>query len=127
MAGDKHEEVMARMGGIMALGILDAGGRNTVVGLRSQSGFYRRTSCIGMMIFTQYWFWYPLSYFLSLALQPTAFIGVNKDLDLPSMEVGSNNPNPEPLTHSSLVAFAWTIDPSPNLGHSPLSYLFDLI
>ena len=86
---DKHEEVMARLGAIMATGILDAGGRNAVVGLRSQSGFYRRTSCIGMMVFTQYWFWYPLSYFFSLALQPSAVIAVNKDLDVPRMEVRS--------------------------------------
>ncbi len=38
---------MARMGGIMAAGILDAGGRNVTLGLRSQSGYFRRTSVIG--------------------------------------------------------------------------------
>jgi len=35
---DKHEQVMCRMGAIMATGILDAGGRNSVLGLRSRSG-----------------------------------------------------------------------------------------
>lgn len=86
VVGDKHEEVMCRMGAIMAVGILDAGGRNCVLGLRSRSGYFRRTSCIGMMVFMQYWYWYPLAYFLSLALQPTALIGLNQDLKLPKFQ-----------------------------------------
>lgn len=35
------------MGAIMAAGIIDAGGRNVTVGLRSRSGYFRRTSLIG--------------------------------------------------------------------------------
>ena len=31
-------------------------------------------------------YWYPLSYFGSLAFQPTAFIGLNSDLQLPQLE-----------------------------------------
>lgn len=58
--GDKHEEVMARMGSIMAAGVLDAGGRNATIGLRSSSGYFRRTSVIGLAVFTGYWYWYPL-------------------------------------------------------------------
>ena len=57
------------------------------VGLRSASGYFRRTSCVGMMLFLQYWYWYPLSYCLSLALQPSALIGLNADLKLPKMQV----------------------------------------
>ena len=57
------------------------------VGLRSASGYFRRTSCVGMMLFLQYWYWYPLSYCLSLALQPSALIGLNADLKLPTMQV----------------------------------------
>lgn len=87
---DKHEEVMCRMGAIMATGILDAGGRNCVLGLRSRSNYFRRTSCIGLMLFTQYWYWYPLSYFLSLSLQPTALIGVDQELKLPKFQVLSS-------------------------------------
>ena len=41
VTSDKHEEVMCRMGAIMALGILDAGGRNVTIGLRSASGYFR--------------------------------------------------------------------------------------
>lgn len=35
------QQVMTRMGAIMAAGILDAGGRNATVGLRSRSGHFR--------------------------------------------------------------------------------------
>ena len=63
---ETHETTMCKMGAIMALGILDAGGRNVTIGLRSRSGRPRMTSVLGMLVFTQYWYWYPLSYFLSL-------------------------------------------------------------
>ncbi|KAL0034615.1 hypothetical protein WJX79_010540 [Trebouxia sp. C0005] len=88
--GDKHEEVMSRMGAIMAAGILDAGGRNVTVGLRSHSGYFRRTSIVALAIFSQYWYWYPLSYFLTLTLQPTALLGLNSDLQMPKLQVTSD-------------------------------------
>lgn len=80
-------QVMSKMGAIMAAGILDAGGRNVTVGLRSRSGHFRRTSCLALAVFTQYWYWYPLTYFLSLALQPSVAIGVNGDLAMPEFEM----------------------------------------
>ena len=64
-----------------------AGGRNVTLSLRSHSGYFRRTSVVGLAIFTQYWYWYPFSYFLSLSLQPTALIGLNRDLKMPKMQV----------------------------------------
>lgn len=35
---------------------------------------------VGLAVFTQFWYWYPLTYFVSLAFTPTAFIGLNKNL-----------------------------------------------
>eukprot|EP00879_Flechtneria_rotunda_P005574 GHRR01005868.1.p1 GENE.GHRR01005868.1~~GHRR01005868.1.p1 ORF type:complete len:994 (+),score=408.14 GHRR01005868.1:347-3328(+) len=87
---NKHEEVMARMGSIMAAGILDTGGRNTNIGLRSGSGYFRRTSVVGLAVFTGYWYWYPLSYFLSLSLAPTALIGLDKHLKPPKVQLACN-------------------------------------
>ena len=55
VVGDKHEEAMARMGAIMAAGLLDAGGRNATPALRSHSGYFRRTSVVALALFTQYW------------------------------------------------------------------------
>ena len=43
------------MGAIMATGLLDAGGRNVTIGTRSRSGYFRRTSTVGLAVFLQYW------------------------------------------------------------------------
>jgi hypothetical protein len=94
------------MGAIMAAGILDAGGRNAVVALRSRAGFFRRTSVIGLAMFTQYWYWHPLTYFLGLAFQPAALLGVAGDLRVPRFELDcgckpSTFAHPEPLTQQA--------------------------
>jgi len=86
---EPHEATMTKMGAIMAQGILDAGGRNVTIGLRSRTGRPRMTSVLGMLVFTQYWYWYPLSYFISLAFVPTAFIGVDSTLAMPHCSVTS--------------------------------------
>lgn len=31
-----------------------------MLGLRSASGYFRRTSVVGLAVFTGYWYWYPL-------------------------------------------------------------------
>merc|ERR1719323_914192 len=41
------------------------------------------------MVFTQYWYWFPLTHFLSLAFQPTAVIGLNSNLDMPVIKIRS--------------------------------------
>lgn len=64
-----------------------AGGRNVTVGLRSHSGYFRRTSVVALAIFSQYWYWYPLTYFLTLTLQPTALLGLNAELQMPKLQV----------------------------------------
>lgn len=40
--------------------VVAAGGRNATLGLRSASGYFRRTSVVGLAVFTGYWYWYPL-------------------------------------------------------------------
>merc|ERR1719195_1746826 len=81
--GEKHEDVMAKFGAILAQGIIDAGGRNVTVSLQSRTGHTNMMAVVGMLVFTQYWYWFPLSHFLSLAFQPTAIIGLNSNLDMP--------------------------------------------
>ncbi|KAG0581711.1 hypothetical protein KC19_3G002300 [Ceratodon purpureus] len=83
---DRYEEPMTKMGAILAQGILDAGGRNVNILLRSRNGHCRMTATVGMAVFCQFWYWYPLIYFISLSFCPTAFIGLTEDLRVPSFD-----------------------------------------
>ena len=80
---DKHEDNMSVMGAILASGIIDAGGRNVTIKLLSKTKHDRMTAVVGLAIFSQYWFWHPFIYCISLAFSPTALIGVNYDLNIP--------------------------------------------
>ncbi|XP_054156601.1 26S proteasome non-ATPase regulatory subunit 1-like [Oppia nitens] len=87
---DKHDDVMAKFGAILAQGIIDAGGRNCTVALQSRTGHTNMPAVVGMLVFTQFWYWYPLTHFISLAFAPTAVIGLNSDLKMPKMSMKSN-------------------------------------
>lgn len=87
---DKHEDTMSKMGAILASGILDAGGRNVTIKLLSKTKHDKITAVVGLAVFSQFWYWYPLIYFISLAFSPTAFIGLNYDLNVPRFEFLSN-------------------------------------
>ncbi|KAK7611976.1 26S proteasome-like protein regulatory subunit rpn2 [Phyllosticta paracitricarpa] len=86
---DRHEDAMAKFGCALALGIIDAGGRNCTIGLQTQTGNLNMTAIVGMAVFTQYWYWFPLTHFLSLSFTPTAIIGVDQDLEIPSFKFHS--------------------------------------
>lgn len=88
--GDRHEDAMCKFGCALALGIIDAGGRNCTIGLQTQSGNLNMSAIVGMAVFTQYWYWFPFTHFLSLAFTPTAIIGVDQDLEIPSFKFHSN-------------------------------------
>lgn len=87
---DKHDDVMAKFGAILAQGILDAGGHNVTICLQSRTGHTHMPTVVGVLVFTQFWFWFPLSHFLSLAFTPTCVIGLNKDLKMPKVQYKSN-------------------------------------
>ncbi|KAF2088798.1 26S proteasome regulatory complex, non-ATPase subcomplex, Rpn2/Psmd1 subunit [Saccharata proteae CBS 121410] len=90
IVSDRHEDAMAKFGCALALGIIDAGGRNCTIGLQTQTGNLNMTAIVGMAVFTQYWYWFPLTHFLSLSFTPTAIIGVDQDLEIPSFKFHSN-------------------------------------
>nr|XP_050847452.1 26S proteasome non-ATPase regulatory subunit 1 isoform X1 [Vespula vulgaris] len=87
---DKHEDVMAKFGAILAQGIIDAGGRNVTVSLQSRTGHTNMLAVVGALVFTQYWYWFPLAHCLALAFTPTCLIALNAQLKMPKMEVRSN-------------------------------------
>jgi len=37
-------------------------------------------SVVGLLVFTQFWYWFPLSLFLSLSFSPTCLVTLNQDL-----------------------------------------------
>ncbi|CAO1615156.1 unnamed protein product [Sympodiomycopsis kandeliae] len=88
---DKHEEPMAKFGAAMASGFLDAGGRNVTCSLQSRiGGNNNMTGIVGMALFTQFWYWFPMAHFASLAFTPTALIGLDRDLRIPDFAFVSN-------------------------------------
>ncbi|KAK4049515.1 proteasome regulatory particle base subunit [Microbotryomycetes sp. JL201] len=90
MIGDKHEDSMAKFGAALSQGLIDAGGRNVTISMQNKSGSSNMPAIVGMALFTQFWYWFPLAHMLSLAFTPTAIIGVNKDLQIPKFEFVSN-------------------------------------
>ena len=51
----KRVPSMVKMGALLALGLLDAGGRNQVISLCSANGMVKMGSAIGMVLFLQHW------------------------------------------------------------------------
>jgi 26S proteasome regulatory subunit N2 len=77
---DKHEDPMARFGAVLGEGLMDAGGRNVTISLQSMLGSHNTSSIVGMALFCQFWYWYPLAHCACLAFEPTAMIGLTKNL-----------------------------------------------
>lgn len=77
---DKHEDPMARFGAALGQGLIDAGGRNVTISLHSRSGGRNTSAIVGLVLFCQFWYWYPLAHGACLAFAPTAMIGLDGDL-----------------------------------------------
>lgn len=84
---DRHEDAMAKFGCALAMGIIDAGGRNCTIGLQTQTGNLNVAGVVGMAVFTQYWYWFPLTHFLSLTFMPTSIIGLDHALEVPRFKM----------------------------------------
>lgn len=67
---------------IRALGqkFIDAGGRNVIMNLQSRAGSRNTSAVVDMVLFCQFWYWYPLAHCACLAFEPTGIIGLNADL-----------------------------------------------
>jgi 26S proteasome regulatory subunit N2 len=71
----------------LAYGIMNAGGRNVVVSCNSLRGENSATATVGLALFCNYFYWNPLVMMLPLAFHPTAVIGLDRNLELPSWEI----------------------------------------
>ncbi|WOO82563.1 26S proteasome non-ATPase regulatory subunit 1 A [Vanrija pseudolonga] len=83
---DKHEDPMARFGASLAQGIIDAGGRNMTISLATRAGTPDMKAIVGMVLFVQFWYWFPLAHFLGLTFQPTTIIAVDDKLRIPKVD-----------------------------------------
>ncbi|GJE85724.1 26S proteasome regulatory subunit rpn2 [Phanerochaete sordida] len=88
--GNKHEDPMARFGATLGQGLIDAGGRNVTITLQSRAGSRKTSAIVGMVLFCQFWYWYPLAHCASLAFEPTGIIGLDDSLRAPKFEFLSN-------------------------------------
>lgn len=86
----KLEDVITRFGAVVASGVADAGGRNGVVALTSVTGHPRMSAIVGLAMFTQFWYWYPLVHFIGLSIKPAALICLNRELKMPKLKVQCN-------------------------------------
>lgn len=86
----KMEDAVTRFGAVIASGIIDAGGKNGFISLASSTGHRRMSAIVGMAMFTQFWYWFPLVHFIALSIKPSAMIGLNKDLKMPKFDLASD-------------------------------------
>lgn len=80
---NKRTKEIGMWGVAMAYGILNAGGRNTVISCNTLGGENCTLATVGLAMFCNYYYWHPLSLMLTLAFHPTAIIGVDVNLQVP--------------------------------------------
>ena len=83
MIGNKYEDILSRVGAIISNGIINAAGRNSTISMTTHDGNLRQNAVVGLVLFLQHWYWYPMLNFLTLALTPTTYIAVNHKLKVP--------------------------------------------
>merc|ERR1711935_1083395 len=103
LVGEKHQSTLTKMGAILSIGILDAGGRNCSISLGSRNGFTRMTSAVGLVLWLQHWHWYPMMHMFSLALTPTYTIGLNKNFKFPKTFEAACNSKPSAFAYPKKI------------------------
>ena len=83
---DKGEDVLGKIGAIYGQGIMEAGGRNVSI-LHTRGGHTNMPTVVGLFLFTQFWYWFPMAHTLSLAFTPTTVICVTADLKVPKLNL----------------------------------------
>ena len=81
--GDKDEHLLIKFGAMISKGLMDLGGKNCVINLVSNTGENKMKSIIGMCLFTQYYYWFPMVHMLNLAVNPTFLFNLDDKLKIP--------------------------------------------
>lgn len=78
---------MVHFGAALAKGILNAGGRNVTIALKTPLTLgLNAKAVVGMAVFVQYWYWHPLAHFLMLSFKPTTLIAVTEYQGMPKLD-----------------------------------------
>lgn len=73
----RRTETLTKFGACLGQGIMNACGRNGTIQLENpEFGTINRLSVVGVMMFTQFWSWFPLAHFLNLAFTPSNIMAV---------------------------------------------------
>jgi 26S proteasome regulatory subunit N2 len=113
--GDKHEDAMAKFGAAVSQGLIDAGGRNVTISLTNSSGGKNREAIVGMALFAQFWYWFPMAHCVALTFTPTAVIGVNSDLKVRASHFLSRRTKTKLLISAQIPKFEFTSNAKPSL------------
>lgn len=103
VASTRHEDATARFGAILAQGLIDVGGRCAVFDAAAS-----RAAIAGTVLFTQFWFWYPLTHFGALAIRPKGLVCLASDGTMPKFAIQCNGPQapfipPPPLKDETVA------------------------
>merc|ERR1719376_238773 len=88
----RQEDPMVRFGGLLAIGLANAGGGNVRISMingtprgAGSTSIYQLniTGCMGLMLFANYWFWYPLINCITLAMSHVMTCGITYRLQVP--------------------------------------------
>ena len=82
IVSEKHQSTLTKMGAVLSIGILDAGGRNSTISLGNRNGFTQMTSAVGLVLWLQHWHWYPMMHMFSLASDPNVYNWVEQRLQI---------------------------------------------
>ena len=80
---DKNEHLLIKFGAMISKGLMNLGGKNCVINLVSNTGENKMKSIIGICLFTQYYYWFPMIHMLNLAVCPTFLFNLDDKLKVP--------------------------------------------
>ena len=79
---DRSEDQCVKYGAMIGRGISESGGRNIIFSIFNQTGNIDNTRVMSVLLFMNYWYWYPNLMFLSLCSLPTVYLKLNKNLEV---------------------------------------------
>ncbi|KAF7682837.1 26S proteasome regulatory subunit RPN2 [Astathelohania contejeani] len=78
---ERSEDASYKFGTLLGRSIVEASGRNIIFSVKNMFGKVTSDRICGYILFTQYWYWYPMFSFLSMLTLPTAYFCFDESLE----------------------------------------------